>query len=68
VKRSSEDDKIISEMTRMLERLDKEDRSDLKCYSCASLIDRGDFYCSTCGEQLRKLERPKVIVRRITVK
>lgn len=67
MKTLSEDEKIISEMTRMLERLDQEDDKGSKCSSCGSPVASRDFYCGTCGEQLHKPDRPKVIVRRITV-
>jgi uncharacterized OB-fold protein len=66
MKTLSEDEKVISEMTRMLERLDQEDKG-IRCSSCGSSAAPEDLYCGTCGQQLRKPERPKVIVRRITV-
>jgi len=67
MKMSSEDEKILSEMTSMFEDLDKEDAKSTKCPTCNSNVNPQDQYCGTCGLQLRKPERPKVIVRRITV-
>ncbi len=67
MEKSSEDNKIISEMTRMFERLDQEEAKGSNCPLCGSLATIEDRYCSTCGQELRKPERPKVIVRRITV-
>jgi uncharacterized OB-fold protein len=67
MKKSSEDDKVISEMTRMFEHLDQEEEKGSNCPSCGSLATAQDRYCNTCGQELRKPEKPKVIVRRITV-
>jgi len=67
MKKSSEDEKIVSEMVRMLERLDEEETKISKCSSCGSSVAREDIFCSNCGQQLRQRERPKVIVRRLTL-
>ncbi len=67
MKISSEDEKTISEMTRMLEHLDEEDKTDSSCSSCGFPAAPDDLYCSACGHEIRKKERPKVIVRRITI-
>jgi uncharacterized OB-fold protein len=67
MKMSSEDEEVISEMTQMLERLDEEETQSGKCPSCGSPTSSQDMYCGTCGQQLRKPEKPKVIVRRITL-
>jgi len=67
MRKSSEDEKIVSEMTRMLEGLDEEDRKVSKCTSCGSSVAPEDAFCTACGQQLRQRERPKVIVKRLTL-
>jgi rubrerythrin len=68
MKMSAEDENVISEMIQMFERLDEEEeKAAPKCSSCGLPVEAGSSYCPTCGHQLQKRERPKVIVRRITL-
>jgi len=69
MKMHAEDENIISEMIQMFEQLDKEEDENAapKCSSCGLPVESESSYCATCGHQLRKPERPKVIVRRITM-
>jgi rubrerythrin len=69
MKMSAENENIVSEMIQMFERLDEEEdeKAAAKCSSCGLPVESESSYCPACGHQLRKPERPKVIVRRITM-